>query len=307
MSECGSTFLYLKKKFNGMYNYAFVPARCRSWSCPVCRPIKAAQLRRYVGKHFTGENIFMLSFTLYHSGSAADSWGYISDHWNRLRTSVVKNSGRFTFMRIIEPHADGRWPHMHVLIHGSKQIYELLTKCTDCGFGWSCHSLRVSTDRAKRYVTKYLTKPWPGSEADSYRILKKTRIVSVSRDLPPLFTKESEWECVQDTQPNNHVHFRANSMIDYLQNHGATYICCEPFADGFNIQTDMDVDMSGCHYNQDPYIWDHCTDYNYEFIEYGLQQTLDLSNYSNNHGVTDGFLFTKRKPLIPVNREFCDR
>ena len=63
--ECGKTFLYLKKKVGSSFFFAFVPAYCKSWSCPQCRLIKSKVVRNYVKENFADGNLYMLTLTFF--------------------------------------------------------------------------------------------------------------------------------------------------------------------------------------------------------------------------------------------------
>lgn len=271
MSHCGEKYIYLNKKVGSLYYYCFVPSLCKSWNCPTCRPKKARIVQKYILDNFDCDDIYMLSFTLYHTGDASKSWGYISEYWNKLRTSVAKNSGKFTYLRVIEPHKDGRWPHMHVLIKGSDKIYELFEKSTRCGFGWNCHSRHVTINIASHYVTKYLTKEWPSGDAGFYRVLNKTRIVSVSRDLPAIFTHKSEWKCNRYDDMADRCTFYLNVLITLLKEQKAIYIESRSYCSGFILISDKCIDFSKVQLYDDPWLWEQTDNLNYISCEYGLQ------------------------------------
>lgn len=271
MSKCGEKYIYLNKKVGSLYYYCFVPSLCKSWNCPTCRPKKAGIVQKYILDNFDSDDIYMLSFTLFHSGDPSAAWKYISEFWNKLRTSVAKKSGKFTYMRVIEPHKDGKWPHMHILIKGSDKIYELFVKSTICGFGWNCHSRHVTINDASYYITKYLTKEWPSGDAEYYRILHKTRIVCVSRDLPAIFSHKSEWICTRYDEMNDRSRFYLNVLIGLLKKENAIYIESRNYCGGFLLISDKHIEFDKIELYDDPYIWESTDNLNYIMCEFGLQ------------------------------------
>lgn len=276
MKTCGNHFMYLHKRVPVGHEYIFVPSRCKSWGCEHCRPLKAKIVRNYVKDNFDGDNIRMLTFTLFHSGNPEEAWRQIGDHWNRLRTNVAKQLGKFTYMRVVEPHKDGTWPHLHVLIKGAEKVYKLFEKCVKAGFGWNAHCQSIPPDKAALYVSKYLTKGWPAGQADALRVLSKTRIVSVSRDLPPIFTKKSSWDLISYSQPNDITLGKLNLLIAYCQSQLSTYQLSMPFDDGFKFITDIEIPEYKLAEILDPYIWEYSDGMSYTYAPIGIQQVLLL-------------------------------
>lgn len=276
MNECGKHFLYLHRKNVEGHEYIFTPSRCKSWGCPHCRPLKAKIVAAYIKENFKGEDVRMVSLTVFHSGDPAAAWRGIGDYWNRLRTNVSKKHGKFTYIRIIEPHKDGLWPHMHILIKGPKVVYDMLDKCVSSGFGWQAHCKAVPASEAAVYVSKYLTKEWPTGDADALRVLSKTRIVCVSRDLPALFTKKSNWDLIEYGQPGKEALYRLNLLIAYCESHKSIYCLSSPFDDGFRLQTNIEIPAFKLEEILTPYIWDYTDGMNYTFAPMGIQQSLDF-------------------------------
>lgn len=269
--ECGKKFLYIRKTVETAQIFAFVPSRCKSWSCPSCRPIKANIVRNYVKENFTSDNLYMLTLTFYHSGSPLKTWENLGSCWNRMRTYIAKRYGTFKYLRIVEPHKEGGWPHLHVLIDGFICDKEIVKMVTNWGFGWNMHNERVSIDRAAKYVSKYLSKPWPAGDAHILRVASKCRIVSVSRGMPAVFTNRSDWSVVRYDDVAVNSLFYCNAIIDYLMHRGCQYVLCSPFGGGFIIDSDLSVPDDWLFDNPDPAVWKYCDDFNFTYIPDGLQ------------------------------------
>ena len=274
--QCGKTFLYLKKKFGSSFLFAFVPARCKSWSCPKCRLIKSRIVENYVREHFAGDTCYMLTLTYFHSGSVEECWKKVGPSWNRLRSYVNSLGRSISYLRIVEPHQNGGWPHMHVLIRGYVIDSKILEKVTSWGFGWNCEVQGMSPSVAAHYLSKYLSKPWPTGIANALREKTKTRIVCVSQDMPAVFSAKSEWECVQWDMPNTETLSMCNSICQALKIKGASEVCSHGWSDGFIIYSDIDISIKDI-INLGPYVWVLVQDsYNYEYFKYGFQTFLDF-------------------------------
>jgi len=274
--ECCKKYLYIKKQGISLVTFAFVPARCKSWSCPECRKIKADTVKNYIKENFVEESLYMLTLTFFHKGSVLKCWENSSKKWNRMRTYIAKKYGKFDYIRVVEPHVLGGWPHMHILIKGcviDKKITKMVTKW---GFGWNMECQRISAKDASRYLSKYLTKPWPDNKADLNRQLSKTRIVTVSRGMPPIFTKKTEWEVVRHSLPSKDTLFYLNAIIKHLLKNKANFIQATPFCKGFVIESDIDFNFDEVEMDLDPYVWEYCKEDVFIHCPYGLQEEIFL-------------------------------
>ena len=274
--ECGKKYLYLRQKLNSHHLFAFVPARCKSWSCPVCRPLKSRIVKNYIRDNFNSPNLFMLTLTFYHTGSALDAWKKLGSCWNRLRTYVAKKYGKFDYIRVVEPHKKGGWPHLHILIKGCIIDSSILKKVTEWGFGWNAQVTPISSKSAGYYISKYLSKAITIISADLLRQSAKARIVCVSRGMPPIFTIKSEWEVVKYDQPSHNAKFMANAIITILKERKADIILCKPLGEGFIIESNVDLPVYWLDYFHDPYVWEYCGKFDYSYLPYGLQMKLNL-------------------------------
>lgn len=274
--SCGSSFLYIKKTVNNRHLFAFVPSRCKSWGCSKCRPIKANIVRNYILDNFDYDPVFMVTLTFFHSGSVLSCWETLGKKWNRMRTYIAKKYGKFDYLRIVEPHKKGGWPHMHILIKGHVMKTEVVEMITKWGFGWNMHSVRMPYKTAARYVSKYLTKEWPNTDASILRVASKCRIVSVSRVMPAIFTAESEWSVVKFMVPAGHAKFMCNALIKMLKDRKADFILSRGFSDGYIIESNIEITGAWLEQYFDPYVWNVCDEFDYSYLPYGLQEELDI-------------------------------
>ena len=195
-SACFSSYLHLRKVRDGVRTDLFVPARCKSWGCPHCRAIKANIVQKFIKKSFGTQQLYMLTFTDPHRGDALDAWKTLGNRWNLFRTWSTANFGKYKYVRVIEPHIKGGWPHMHVLVNLKMSSPKIRTMLTKWGFGYVFDITEMSPGVAAQYVSKYLTKEWPGGLANTYRRQSGARIVQASQSLGPIFKQVSEWKMV---------------------------------------------------------------------------------------------------------------
>lgn len=275
-STCCKKFLYIEKQINKQNHYAFVPSRCKSWSCPSCRELKAKRIRAYIKKEFADKEMHFSTFTFFHSGSVLDRWKNIGKCWNRLRTYITKYYGKFSYLRVIEPHKKGGWPHVHVI--STKPLVNKKTKrmLTKWGFGWSCDERIATSEQVGTYISKYLTKEWPFLDAEENRVLSKCRVVSVSKDMPAIFRKEGSWTMVESDIPGKVAKYLCNSLINELLKKGSTNISCEPFFGGFYIVSDVYINKEIVDEGEHLMTWIHCKEYFYEYHPNGEQCVLRL-------------------------------
>jgi hypothetical protein len=241
MSKCGESFVVLKKRIADTYLFGFFPVRCKSWNCETCRRTKAAVVRRYIAQHFKTGPLYMLTFTMYHSGTAEESFKDISKAWNRWRLAATRQHGAFRYLRILEPHKNSAFPHMHVLVDKPLFSTKLVKAVTAAGFGWNFHAEPVDTATAVHYTAKYLTKGWDNLDADYCRRLTRARIVSVSRGLPAVFAHEAQWQCLRYDLPESHARYLHARALSYCTEHKASYVVSRPLLAGFIVASDVDI------------------------------------------------------------------
>lgn len=195
-TKCYTHYMHLSKLENDIMQEIFIPVRCKSWGCSPCRSIKARIVMDFIKRSFAGQSLFMLTFTDPHRGSALDAWETLGSRWNLFRTWAVKTFGKFQYVRIIEPHKKGGWPHMHVLVNIKMSDPKIRSMLKKWGYGYIFDNMNISVTGAAQYVSGYLTKKWPDGLADRYRRESKTRIVQASQSLGAIFTKKSSWSLV---------------------------------------------------------------------------------------------------------------
>jgi hypothetical protein len=161
---------------------------------------------------------------------------------------------------------------MNVLVNKNIVDRHILKHLTKWGFGWNFQCEPVSSAGARSYVTKYLTKGWNNIDAEYLRKLTKARIVSASRDLPPIFYHEATWECIKYDVPSEHAHFIHSVCITTLRLDGAQFVESVPTSGGFVIVSDREFDVYELDKCDIPYVWDFAENNDYRYL-WGVCQT----------------------------------
>jgi hypothetical protein len=104
-----------------------------------------------------------------------------------LITYARKHNPRFDYVRIVEPHKNQPYPHLHILTSAPIFTTGFFLYSKSLGFGQQQQQQRITSDAAASYVTKYLSKPWPDNGAERLRHLAKARVLSTSRSIGALF------------------------------------------------------------------------------------------------------------------------
>jgi hypothetical protein len=168
-----------------------VPIYCKSWDCPRCRRWKALRVASAARVLTGGDDVFMVTLTYTRELDNVSTWRNLGVSWNRLLSRVRRNCGRVTYIRVVEPHRSGGYPHLHCLIRGHAAAQDILRNAQVCGFGSVAHLQRVRDNGAGQYLCKYLTKDWPNGESQELRKRARARIVSVSRDIGAIFPRSA--------------------------------------------------------------------------------------------------------------------
>jgi len=271
---CGKKYLFLQKQEGSRQVYAFLPALCKSWTCPKCRKVKAQLVKDFIIRSFKGQEMWLLSLTFFHSGTALEAWENVGKFCNRLFSYAHKYSGDFKYVRVVEPHADGLWPHVHILVNKPIASEAFVKLVTSWGFGWNFESQPIDSASGALYLSKYLTKEWPAGSATFYRQVTKTRIVSCSRSLGSIFEKPVTWRLLEYDNPKEQIEFTRNVLITECHKALCTFMLCSPVGDGFILETDVRIPADIISLFTEPYVWNYSKDSHYAYIPYGVQEEL---------------------------------
>lgn len=257
-NKCGQTYLFMHKTTKKGSDVALIPLLCKSWSCSICRPKKADQVKLFIRKNFSKRKVWMLTFTYNHRGTALNAWRGIGNNLNRMLSYARKYNEKFSYVRVVEPHKDGSWPHIHMLVDKDICSNQFVKMVTEWGFGWNFHCEPMDGAKASNYMAKYLTKEWPDGDADLLRQISKTRIVSSSRELGPIFAGGSDWKVVQLPNPWRQIPYLRKAVVSELHKQFAFEIVITPINEGFYLKSDAILSPLFFDSISDPLSWDSC-------------------------------------------------
>jgi hypothetical protein len=145
---------------------------------------------------FEKKQLFLYTFTYYHSATPEEVWTNYATAWNRFRTSAVKRFGRFSYCRVLEHHHKSPYPHLHIIADKEFPPTWLNRELIAAGFGYQANAQRVTSTGAAIYICKYLTKPWTDEYCKRIRKSLRLRIVSFGGDAcRPEYT-DSGWRII---------------------------------------------------------------------------------------------------------------
>jgi hypothetical protein len=198
---CGSRFISCSRDVVGTRHYMAFPMFCHSWDCKPCRSRKARAYKETIKSFLGRQRLWMLTLTYYHSVPPAQAWAEYNNAWNRFRTSLTKAFGKFSYVRILEPHNDSDYPHLHVLVSKPFPLRRFFKLAGLAGFGYQLSQLEITGERGAFYVSKYLTKEWKNVNANKYRRRYRCRLISFTFDIRVAKPPREHWQigCSGDT------------------------------------------------------------------------------------------------------------
>jgi hypothetical protein len=182
---CGKYFVPVKRKTETGVRYMIIPVKCKSWDCPECRKEKAKAYSKRVKKMFDGRKLWMMTLTYYHNVDETTAWKTYNEAWNRLRTNLVKQFGKFSFVKVLESHKKSNYPHLHLIVDRYFRPMKLSPAVLAAGFGYQMQVKEITSDQGRTYVLKYLQKEWSNEAGRRQEKSNRCRRISFSRDLAP--------------------------------------------------------------------------------------------------------------------------
>lgn len=192
-SYCGVGFQVLKSKDVLHESVAAFIQRCKSWDCQTCRRVKASKLEGFMQRNFNNGNLYAFTFTFYHSEPVGVAWQLVGPRWNRLITRIRAHNKGLGYVRVLEPHKESPYPHLHVIFDRHIDCAKMSEWLKNSGFGWNMLSTPISSEGFQRYMTKYLTKEWPDENTSVLRRASRSRVVSASRRFGAIFARPAQW------------------------------------------------------------------------------------------------------------------
>jgi hypothetical protein len=237
---CGKWFVPLKKVDGSTVRYMVAPVKCKTWDCPECRKKKAKDYISRIQKMFDGRRLWMVTLTYKHDVSEEYLWKNYNDAWNRLRTNLFKQFGKFSFVRVLESHNKSDYPHLHLIWDRKIPVNVFGPATVAAGFGYQMELTEITSDRARTYIAKYLTKEWKNEEGRALEKKCRCRRISFSRDLDGGKRGKSGFECLGF--PDSFEKCRECIDVDQRFDAGHRYTegRVRDFADFYEIEFEID-------------------------------------------------------------------
>lgn len=179
--KCGKHFIVVKREKDGKAVLQAFPARCKSWNCPRCADKKSINYGRRIAAAFKNEQLYLYTFTFFHTRSSRVVWQNAATAWNLLLTKIHKRYRGFRYVKILECHTQSNYPHYHVLSSRLLSARWLGAALIASGFGYQSRLSRVNSQGVSGYLRKYLGKSWPRPDAQKIRTELGLRVVTFSR------------------------------------------------------------------------------------------------------------------------------
>jgi len=148
---------------NGQYTY--VRARCKSYGCPRCGPLKGRLVRHRIAQLAVGHGLQrMVTLTLDPkklpvSASQKERTQYIRECWRSMRVYLRRKLGKaVAFICVLEYQKNGN-PHLHVLVNAFIPKEWLNRAWQALGGGFTFIQF-VDLHRVAAYLSKYMSKGW---------------------------------------------------------------------------------------------------------------------------------------------------
>lgn len=254
--KCQPLFMSACREIGDKQITGVFPVYCGSWDCERCRRKKGYKVRNFIKARFSNKQLYMITLTFKRNLSPEKTWEEMGKCWNRLRTTLSKHTQNLRYIRIVEPHKRGGYPHFHVLTDTYIPAEVLTRNVTKAGFGFIMHRTRMSTAGAEVYVSKYLTKEWNNKEAEEFRRKTGARIISASQSLGPVFSSPSYWTGI-DVYLTPMTQREANAYtVQLLRKQGHTGIRIQKEDHGILILSHPPDIYKPAHLQSDGELWD---------------------------------------------------
>ena len=163
--NCGKTTLLLHAILPGETRWGFKRLLCNSWLCRKCRIKRTRIWCNRVSNYFKNDRISILTLTFDRTFSIDEAFANSSRCFNRFRTQLTRQMGKFMYVKVIEPQPKSGYPHFHILVNRYLPHRILKSIAISSGFGKVLDIREVPGHEAQYYVRKYLTKPWAHAQA----------------------------------------------------------------------------------------------------------------------------------------------
>jgi len=190
---CKKYFFAASSRTEEVQRFIAAPMCCKSWDCPDCRKMKARSYVKRMLNMWRRPKLYFLTLTYFHSNSPDEAWRTYNAAWNRLRTNLSKQFGTFNYVRVLESHTKSPYPHLHLITDKRFPTTSFGKAAIAAGFGYQIEQRAITSDGARFYIVKYLTKEWKNGEGWRLRKKYRCRLISFSRGIMSPETGGGNW------------------------------------------------------------------------------------------------------------------
>jgi len=224
--------------------------RCKQWSCPYCWYVNQLSHRqRIISAVEAAPGQWSFHTLTAHSKArgAARSLANIRGAWDRLVKRAKRRFGKFAYVRVYEPHADGSW-HVHALWDtvpddikkpdpddpGTWYSRALKKAAAQTGMGYITNSQPVTGTPGyiAGYVVKYMTKDLMTARKDEVGRLRRIQYSQGWTVFDPL--PEYDWAMLSGVYDDDVIQY---TYLDIQTGHVVTL---DDFQDTFIYPREFD-------------------------------------------------------------------
>lgn len=161
------------------------PVLCDRWACKLCGPRRVAWLKKQIGqaveryelRHFWTLTVWTETCT------AVESFEHVQASWNRLRTTLTKHYGKFSYVWTVEATKQG-YAHLHLLTTLKISRGELSRRWREASRGSFIVDVQpIHSTRAANYLAKYCVQQATLRQDPAWAQLAGKRMFSKSRGI----------------------------------------------------------------------------------------------------------------------------
>lgn len=180
------------------------PVLCDRWSCTLCGPRRVAWLKRQIAQAVEQYELrYFWTLTVWtETCTPAESFTLIQQSWNRLRKTLTKHHGAFSYVWTVEATKQG-YAHLHLLTTLKVSRGELARRWRQASRGSFIVDVQpIHSTKAANYLAKYCVQQATLRQDPAWSELAGKRMFSKSRDVqfepfrPPQEDSEGGWEIV---------------------------------------------------------------------------------------------------------------
>lgn len=166
-------------------------SRCKSYSCPRCRPLRLRQMRARFIKGTTQGTWRFITLTIpVGEIPRAERYAYLKMCWQKMALKLRKEYPGLKYIRVLDTGVGGNC-HYHILWNKFIEIKEIRKLWIASGGGFIVNSKLIPAGAAAHYMSKYVTS-CKALRSDVEKIIYETssrRFTATNDTLPKMSRK----------------------------------------------------------------------------------------------------------------------